>query len=69
MRAYVCTGFQGAYPTGTAAVIVANHASQAAILLELALAEIGLPQKIDSGQMQRINLTEQGVTILCDGNY
>lgn len=68
MRVYRCN-FQGRYPVGAAAVVVANNKYHAKEKLESKLAEIGLEQKIPIDALHRVATWEPSVTILCDGDY
>jgi len=65
---FTCTDFDGYYPVGTAAVVIAGCKEEAAVLLELSLKECGLSQIIDPNTLVPIDV-EVPVRILCDGNY
>lgn len=58
--------FEGFYPVGTAAIVMADNQEEAAKLLEEALVIEGLPQHIDPDSMK---IVEDRVTIVCNGNY
>lgn len=62
--------FEGFYPVGTAAVVVAFSQAHAAFLLNEKLAAAGLPQKeeVKPEEMILVEL-KPGATVLLDGNY
>lgn len=68
MKAFTCTDFEGHYPVGTAAVIIADNAEDAEIAILKELGSIGLPQK-HAIRITEISLLSAGVFILADGNY
>ena len=70
------TEFTGHWPVGCAAVVEADSADQAAMLLMLELEKVGLGQSVSAFDMQRFITREEvscntatGVIILNDGNY
>ncbi len=71
MNVFTFTNFDGHYPVGTAAVVVAQDLIVAKRLLDEQLAESGLP--VLAGQVDvnisRVDLENQQVIILLDGNY
>lgn len=69
MNVYTCTKFNGFYPVGTAAVVVANTASFAAACLNYELENAGLEQSAKPEDMILVDTTEAHAIILCDGNY
>lgn len=69
MKVFYCTSFTGQYPVGASAVIVAKSRKSAAHLLEEALAERGLRQKIDPKDLTQINTKLPEAIILQDGDY
>ncbi len=69
MNVFTCTEFDGFYPVGVAAVIVAPTAEDAAEVLEFLLKKHGIPQKISSDKMVRLKTNTLGGIVLCDGNY
>ena len=69
MKIYTCTQFQGYYPVGAAAIVVAKNAEEAAQMLTNRLAVMGLPQIIGVSHMEGVLSSVPSVTILCDGNY
>lgn len=73
MKVFTCVSFKGHYPVGTAAVIVANDAEDAAMLLCGNLAAIGLIQPDGrwptADDMVEVNTSKVGVQVLNDGNY
>lgn len=69
LKVFTNTGFEGHYPVGVAAVIVAKDKHDAAILLSNALFDAGLDPNVTEENMIEINLTEEYASVLCDGNY
>lgn len=71
MKVWTNNCFTGHYPVGTAAVVVAEDATDAAELLNQSLRDMGLPGDAEAGEMVEITIAEDttSVTILCDGNY
>jgi hypothetical protein len=70
MNVWMHNKFQGHWPVGTAAVVVANTREDAATYLDTALGERGLPnQKIDAKDFIELRLLEGNWYILCDGDY
>ena len=63
---FTCNNFKGFDPFGTAAVVTADDAVEAAALLNTALVERGLQGGVCPDQMDRY---EGGVEILLDGKY
>ena len=68
MNVYTCNSFEGYYPVGTSAVVVANNVAEARQTLALELESIGLPQS-DPLEMVRVGLSSKKVIVLQDGNY
>lgn len=69
MKVFTCHNFKGHHPVGTAAVVVAGNAEDAATILTGHLYAIGLPQIIDPKQMDEVAMTGLYVRVLCDGDY
>ena len=69
MRLFTCTTFNGHYPVGTAAVVVASDPETAVLLLESNLTMMGLPQTIKISDLTEVSMLEDTVLVLCDGNY
>lgn len=69
MNVYTSKGFEGHYPVGTAAVVVAKNAEIAAAILQDALRREGLDQSINSEDMKELETENSLVVILNDGNY
>ena len=83
MKVFTCDCFQGYYPVGTAAVIVAENAEVATELLRQQLAERKLLSEtadmsstayanykfVTADKMIEIDLTKPICSILNDGNY
>jgi hypothetical protein len=69
MTVWLNTDFQGHWPVGTSAVIVADNKQQAAELLEKELERIGLSQKVDWQTMKELCTTSPGALVLQNGDY
>jgi hypothetical protein len=69
MNVYACTGFNGFYPVGTAAIIMARGRKEAAKLLSAELIKIGLDGDVTEEEMCLIDTEHLGVYILLDGDY
>lgn len=67
MRLFSCR-FDGFWPVGAAAVVVAEGLEQAKSLMDSALRERGL-RSSSQDDWEEISLFEPKATILCDGNY
>ena len=61
--------FTGRWPVGSAAVVTAGTPERAAELLAAELANIGLRQRINAGDMKPFDSAQEAVVILCDGDY
>jgi hypothetical protein len=61
--------FLGHWPVGTAAVVTAATPERAAELLAAELATIGLEQRVHVSGMKPVELAQEAVVILCDGDY
>jgi hypothetical protein len=60
--------FTGHYPVGTSALVIAPTVEEATNMLNQKLANIGLPQKVESKDMIYVSHKSQ-VIILNDGEY
>lgn len=69
MKVWSYVGFDGFYPVGTSAVIVANTAEQAVELLNNELVGMLLPPSATLEKVKQIKTTTPIVVILNDGNY
>ena len=69
MKAWTVDSFEGHYPIGTAAVIVAENISTAITILEDKLRQEGLQQQIKPDQLVPLSSGTSCVRILNDGNY
>jgi hypothetical protein len=69
MNIFTCTSFEGYWPVGAAAVVVAPSIETACQLLADALTERGLPQKITPDQLDALDITQQRAVVLVDGQY
>jgi hypothetical protein len=70
-QVFTFTNFDGHYPVGTAAVVVAKNKSEAIMLMDEQLSESGLPA-LDEQEDVKISLVDLDVfqaIILRDGNY
>ena len=68
MKIWINNKFEGHYPVGTAAVVIAKDKSMAKDYLDLFLAKCGLPE-CEEEQFEEMPHNEGEVRILCDGNY
>lgn len=68
MKVYTCTDFEGYWPVGTAAVIVAESEAMAMARLLTMLASIKLPQDT-ALTLTEMDVDKAQVVILRDGNY
>jgi|GEM_PF-2309499 len=69
MKIYKCTNFTGFYPVGVAAVVVAECASAAEHLLNVALQAVGLPGDAQIDEDSAIDPTVPGIVMLRNGEY
>lgn len=83
MKVFTCTGFQGHYPVGTSAVVVAETAEAAALALREALQQEGLLdsdapmsseaysnwKSVTANSLLELDLTTPSCEILNNGNY
>ena len=63
------TEFEGHYPVGTAAVVVADTAAQASEMLNSALVAQGLEPTATPEQFVKLPTNSPKVVILSDGDY
>ena len=68
MKTYTNKSFTGHWPVGTAAVVRAINAEEAATILNEELVRLGLPGDATAGDMMPL-LRKERVRILCDGDY
>jgi hypothetical protein len=68
MKIWTNNKFEGHYPVGSAAVVVAETATDAADYLNLFLKEMGLPESTPE-QFEEMPFVLGQVEILVDGNY
>jgi len=66
-KIYTCNSFEGHYPVGSAAVVVAGNEYEAKSLLLATLENMGLPQK--EINVTELDINKKQVQILCDGEY
>ena len=69
MKVYTCTDFKGLYPTGAAAVVVADNEEDAKVMLLTELSNMGLKQDDKDITLTQIKTRRPQVVILYDGNY
>ena len=69
MNVYTCNKFDGHYPTGVGAVIVASSPEEAKTILEEKLSDIGLFQDVPLDVIKQVNTEVASVIILADGDY
>lgn len=68
MKIWTNNRFEGHYPVGTAAVVIAEDAESAAEYLTPLLVEQGLPAAIAS-DMEQMPFIDGQVSILANGDY
>lgn len=68
MKVYVSTDFEGHWPVGSAAVVVAENESDAATLLSAELLKHGLPAG-GTFTLREVPTDKATAVVLCDGNY
>lgn len=68
MKVWTNNEFWGQWPVGTA-VVVANTAEQAALLLNDTLIDLGLEPTAEAAQFVKLPTTRPRAVVLCDGNY
>jgi len=70
MAIYTCTGFDGLWPVGTAAIVRAKSQEEAAHKMNCALAEANLPQDNPVLPENMVKFKKsQDVDILLNGEY
>jgi hypothetical protein len=69
VKVYVCTGFRGHNPVGSAAVVLAEDAEEAAHILSDELESCGLKQDIYACDLVQVDAASPRAVILCDGDY
>lgn len=69
MNVYTNNQFEGRWPVGTAAVVVADSKEQAAKILEAVLKTMRLEQKVKPDHMTQVDLNSHDCIILNDGDY
>lgn len=69
MKVFTNNNFDGYWPVGSAAVVVANGKEEAAEILQNHLNIIGLYQDIPPDDMVELDTAQNGCVILFDGNY
>ena len=71
LNVYTCDCFEGVYPVGTAAVVIAEDAIDAAKLLNKSLVQHHLLQEspIESKHMEQVHTNEPFVVIINNGDY
>lgn len=68
MRVFVCSDFEGHYPVGSAAVVVAQNKTHAENMLNEELVRCGL-SALGQKTLQEVSMKTERAIILCDGNY
>ena len=69
MKVWTNIEFEGLWPVGTAAVVIADTALQAAELLNIELQKRGLSRSATSEQFVRMPTSGPVAVVLRDGNY
>ncbi|MGL5736475.1 MAG: hypothetical protein ACRCYS_16560, partial [Beijerinckiaceae bacterium] len=67
-RVWTCTGFEGFWPVGTAAVVVADSAEEAAVLLTEQVTPIKR-QTVLPEDLREVDLTQPQAIVLNNGDY
>ena len=68
MKIWTNNKFKGFWPVGTAAVVIADTATEAADYLSMFLQDKGL-ENAKVSDMEEMPFLDGQVNILCDGNY
>lgn len=69
MRVFVSTDFEGHWPVGTSAIVVAPNKNSAVSLLSKAIRAAGLPGDPKQFTVREIKLDTAKAEVLQDGNY
>ena len=70
MKVFTCVNdFDGFWPVGTSALIIADDAEHAKVLLEAELDKIRLGQIVPYESIKEVSLDEPKAIILNDGDY
>jgi hypothetical protein len=69
VKVWTIKGFEGHWPVGTAAVVVAETAADAARELNRELQAIGLSGNVQPHELRALDTTSPGAVVLCDGDY
>lgn len=69
MKVWTNNKFNGHWPVGTAAVVVADTAERAAEILNDDLGKRGLDRSATAEQFERLSVTQECVRVLRDGEY
>jgi hypothetical protein len=69
LKVFTNIAFEGHYPVGVAAIIIAKDKHDAARLLSNALFDAHLDPNVTEENMIEVNSDEEQALILCDGNY
>ena len=69
MKVYTNNKFEGFYPVGVGAVVVAENAKEAAEMLNDELRRLTLNETAKEDDMELLSTTFDGVRMLSDGNY
>jgi len=69
MKVWTNTQFEGFWPVGVSAVVVADTPEQAEFLLNEELAKKGLPKTAKAENFKQLHTNKPKVEILQDGEY
>ena len=69
MKVWTITGFEGHWPVGTVAVVVAESDVQAALLLNNDLEAQGLRRSVEPEHLERLSTSKPMSKILNNGDY
>ena len=67
MKVFTCNNFEGHFPVGTSAVVVAKDLGSATVRLRNALIDNGLPG--DDFTLKELDTNREFTVILQDGDY
>jgi len=69
LSVWINASFEGHYPIGVAAVVVAESPERASILLNEELVKEGLKPTATADQFSLVIPSEEAALIICNGNY
>lgn len=69
MKVWTCNDFEGHWPVGAAAVVVAETEEQAKDLLDFALSVEGLGRQEDGYTLKTLDINKPEAIVLVNGDY